>query len=81
MSDEKKKINNVSSVEQLVCLADLKRGDILRNKQSGNSCVIDTIIGLPHGKLCVIGIRTQHISNPSEWEIVKYEREAVGDNS
>ena len=45
---------------------DLFRGDIIKNNATGNSYVVEEIY---EGK--VIGVRTVHITNPAEWEVLK----------
>jgi len=43
----------------------LGQGDVIRHKHGGEALVVHS----NHGRF-VIAVRTQHVSNPSEWEIV-----------
>jgi hypothetical protein len=49
----------------------LKRGDIIRHKTSwdGESIVVDANYGTS-----VTAVRTYHVSNPDEWEIIQDEK-------
>jgi hypothetical protein len=47
-------------------LENLKEGDIVRHKLHSNPVIITG-----NYKDYVIGVRTYHISNPDEWEVIK----------
>lgn len=54
--------------QQLKSISDLKPGDIVVGKSSGLAYIITDTYGD-----YVIGVRTQYISNASEWDVFKAE--------
>lgn len=52
--------------QQLKKISDLESGDIVVGKSSGLSYVVTDNYGD-----YVIAVRTQHITNPLEWEVIK----------
>jgi hypothetical protein len=51
----------------------LSRGDIVCHLGSGNSYVIDAIRQTAGGRTVATAVTTVEVSNPGEWELVRYE--------
>lgn len=46
-------------------MRNLGQGDVIRHKSGGDSLIVHANYGR-----FVIAVRTQHVSNPNEWEVV-----------
>lgn len=55
---------------ELKSIDQLRRGDIIRHKGSGEAYVIDSNYGS-----FAIGMRSVHVSNPIEWYRMDFEEE------
>lgn len=54
----------------MIDISSLKRGDILQNKATGESYIVDWCFNQ-----VATAVRTTNITNPTEWERIPSERE------
>lgn len=52
-------------------------GDIVRHKTTGNAYVVDNVVDV-EGFVHVTAVRTARVSNPREWDLLRY-KEATND--